>query len=255
MYDAFARVYDTFMEEVPYQQWCSYLTAYLHKAGIRDGIVLDLGCGTGSMTRLLSQAGYDMIGVDQSASMLQSAAEKTSGADILWLLQDMRSFELYGTVRAVVSVCDPLNYILEEEELLQVFRLVNNYLDPGGLFLFDMNTEHKYRDILGDATFAQTGEDCAYIWENSWFGEEKINQYDLTLFIRQEHADGREVYERYDELHVQRAWQAEEVRSLLEQAGMEFVQATQAYTDIAPDKDSERLLFIAREKGKNLRSI
>ena len=102
-----------------------------------------------------------MIGVDNSGEMLAEAMEKRveSGHDILYLLQDMQEFELYGTVRAIVSVCDSLNYITEREELLQVFRLVNNYLDPEGLFLFDMNTIHKYRDILGDTTIAENRDE------------------------------------------------------------------------------------------------
>ena len=123
----------------------------LKTAGIENGLVLELGCGTGTMTGLLAQKGYDMIGVDNSEEMLAEAMEKKveSGLDILYLMQDMQEFELYGTVRAAVSVCDSLNYITDPEELKQVFCLVNNYLDPGGLFLFDINTVHKYRDVLG----------------------------------------------------------------------------------------------------------
>ena len=144
-YESFARVYDLFMDNIPYEEWCGYLTGLLEDQGIRDGLVLELGCGTGNMTRLLAGKGYDMIGVDNSVDMLEIAMEKKEeeGQDILYLLQDMREFELYGTVRAVVSVCDSMNYITEEEDLLEVFRLVNNYLDPGGIFIFDLNTEYE----------------------------------------------------------------------------------------------------------------
>ena len=153
-YESFARVYDLFMDNIPYEQWCEYLTELLKEYGATDGLVLELGCGTGNMTRLLADKGYDMIGVDNAPDMLEIAMEKkeTEGQDILYLLQDMREFELYGTVKAAVSLCDSMNYILEEEELLQVFRLVNNYLDPGGMFIFDLNTEYKYREILGEQT-------------------------------------------------------------------------------------------------------
>ena len=125
-----------------------------------------------------------MIGADCSEDMLEIAGEKKekSGYDILYLLQDMRKFELYGTVRAVVSICDSMNYIMSEEELLQVFRLVNNYLDPEGIFIFDMNTIYKYRELLGDATIAENREACSFIWENSWYEEERVNEYDLTIF-------------------------------------------------------------------------
>ena len=140
-YTGFAAVYDRFMDDVPYDEWSRYVVKLLGQRGISEGLVLELGCGTGNMTERLARAGYDMIGVDSSEEMLELAVEKRerSGLDILYLQQDMRSFELYGTVRAVVSVCDSMNYITEEQDLLQVFCLVNNYLDPGGIFLFDLN--------------------------------------------------------------------------------------------------------------------
>jgi len=149
-YSGFAEVYDLFMDNVPYEIWGEYLLDRLLEYGIRDGLVLDLGCGTGKVTRFLAKEGYDMIGVDVSQEMLGIAAEKESeGKPILYLNQDMREFELYGTVRAVVSVCDTLNYLTEQEDLLSVFKLVNNYLDPGGIFIFDMNTIYKYVVLYG----------------------------------------------------------------------------------------------------------
>ena len=146
-YGEFARVYDMFQDNVDYQTWGQWLKQQLAAQGITDGLVLDLGCGTGTMTEILAEAGYDMIGVDNSGEMLAEAMEKRveSGHDILYLLQDMQEFELYGTVRAVVSVCDSLNYITEEEELEHVFALVNNYLDPQGIFLFDMNRTNNWK--------------------------------------------------------------------------------------------------------------
>ena len=138
-YTGFAKVYDLFMDNVPYEEWCEYLAALFQENGIQDGLVLDLGCGTGKLTRLMEQKGYDMIGVDNSFEMLDIARE-TASENILYLMQDMREFELYGTVRAIYSACDSVNYILEEEELLEVFKLVNNYLDPGGIFVFDINS-------------------------------------------------------------------------------------------------------------------
>ena len=142
------------MDNVPYDEWGAYLVSLLKKYGVEDGLVLDMGCGTGAMTRYLDAHGYDMTGIDLSEEMLTIAKEKSS-SDILYLLQDMREFELYGTMRAAVSVCDSMNYILEEEDLLQVFSLVNNYLDPGGIFIFDLNTVYKYQEILGEQTIAE----------------------------------------------------------------------------------------------------
>ena len=221
-YTGFAEVYDLFMDQVPYEKWSRRITEILKEYGIPDGLVLDLGCGTGSMTELLAGAGYDMIGVDASEEMLELAYEKRaeSGHDILYLLQDMREFELYGTVRAIVSVCDSLNYITEEEELLHVFRLVRNYLDPDGVFFFDMNTIYKYSKMLGETTIAENREEGSFIWENYYDPEEQLNQYDLTLYVQDE--DDR--YVRFEETHIQKAYALERVLELLEKAGLKAEQ-------------------------------
>ena len=127
-YENFARVYDLFMDNIPYEEWCAYLTGLLKEYNIEDGLILELGCGTGNATRILSSSGYDMIAIANSPDMLEIAMEKKAedGQDIHYLLQDMRAFELYGTVRAVVSICDSMNYIKDKAELLEVFRLVHN---------------------------------------------------------------------------------------------------------------------------------
>lgn len=184
-YTSFAQVYDLFMDDIPYKEWCDYITNLLKDYHIENGILLDLGCGTGSLTQLLSKQGFDMIGVDNSSDMLEIAIEKKeqSGQDILYLLQDMREFELYGTVKAIISICDSINYILSYEDLVQVFRLVNNYLDPEGIFIFDLNTEYKYTSLLADNTIAENRDKGSFIWENYYSEEERINEYDLTLFL------------------------------------------------------------------------
>ena len=249
-YTSFAEVYDQFMDNVPYREWADFLQEILQKEGISDGLVLDLGCGTGSMTEELAGRGYDMIGVDNSEDMLEIAMEKRqeSGHDILYLLQDMQEFELYGTVRAVISVCDSVNYVTEKEELEQIFRLVNNYLDPGGIFVFDFNTEYKYREVLGDRTIAENREDSSFIWDNYYYEEEHMNEYELTLFIQE--ADQKELYHKYQETHFQRAYTLEEIRELLEKSGLRFVAAYEDYTKKAPGKGSERICVVAREQGK-----
>ena len=210
-YTSFARVYDTFMDNVPYKEWADYLGKILKEYGIDDGLVLDLGCGTGSMTEMLASSGYDMIGVDNAEEMLEIAMEKKveSGHDILYLLQDMREFELYGTVRAVISACDSVNYITDDEDLTEVFRLVNNYLDPEGLFVFDFNTEYKYREILGEQTIAEDREECSFIWDNYYDEDERINEYELTLFVRDE--EQPQLYRKYQEEHFQRAYTLEQI--------------------------------------------
>lgn len=247
-YTSFAAVYDTFMDDVPYKEWCGYVCGLLGEYGIQEGLVLDLGCGTGSLTQLLAEAGYDMIGVDVSEDMLEIARDKKdkTGLDILYLLQDMREFELYGTVKAVVSICDSMNYLMSEEDLLSVFRLVNNYLDPGGMFIFDLNTVYKYQELIGDATIAENREHCSFIWENTYYEEEQVNEYDLTIFQRE--ASG--LYRKFEETHFQKAYALAQVKKLLRKAGMKFITAYDAFTREAPRTDSERIYVIAMEQGK-----
>ena len=250
-YTGFAAVYDIFMDNVPYEEWSSYLHGLLLEHGIEEGIVLDLGCGTGAMTERLAAFGYDMIGVDNSEDMLELAMEKRvqSGQDILYLLQDMREFELYGTVAAVVSICDCMNYILEEEDLLEVFCLANNYLDPEGVFIFDFNTVYKYKEVMGDTVIAEDRGECSFIWDNYYYDEEKINEYDLTLFIREEGKE-KNLYRKYQETHYQRGYTLDEMKELIQSSGLIFETAYDAFTHEAPTEKSERIYIIAREYGK-----
>lgn len=251
-YTAFAEVYDTFMDNVPYEAWAEFISEYLKDSGVASGIILDLGCGTGSMTRLLRDKGFDMIGVDASEEMLQIAREaeflsEEENLGILYLCQDMREFELYGTVQAIVSVCDSLNYITEPEDLLQVFRLANNYLEKQGLFIFDLNTPYKYRELLGDKTFAEDRESSAFIWDNYFDEESGINEYALTLFTELENGD----FSRDLELHYERCYSLGEIKELLKKAGMEFVEAFADYDrkmPITDDVKAERMVIIAREQ-------
>lgn len=243
-YTGFAEVYDEFMDNVPYEMWGNYLWKILKENSINDGLVLDLGCGTGKITRFLREKGYDMIGVDLSEEMLGVARQQEADG-ILYLQQDMREFELYGTVRAVVSVCDSMNYLLEEEELLTVFELVNNYLDPGGIFIFDMNTIYKYSQVIGDTVICENREHASFIWENCFDEESSVNEYALTLFIEEDSG----LFRRYEEFHYQRAYDILKVEMLLKQAGLELLAVTDE-DGVSPGPESERVYFIAREFEK-----
>lgn len=251
-YESFASVYDTFMDNVPYKEWGVYLIDLLKEAGVENGLVLDMGCGTGSITEVLYDAGYDMIAIDNSEEMLTIAKDKAEekGQDILYLIQDMREFELYGTVGAVVSICDSMNYITDPEDLLEVFKLVNNYLDPEGIFIFDLNTLYKYQEILGDQTIAETREDCCFIWDNYYYPEEQINEYELSIFVREQNDQDGNLFRRYQETHYQRAYEMKEVKALLEAAGMKLIAMYDAFTHEPPKPDSERIYVLAQECGK-----
>ncbi len=246
-YEAFAQVYDTMMQDVPYEQWVEYILKLMSKFNCKPEMILDLGCGTGTVTGLLAQKGYDMIGLDLSEDMLMRAKEKAKQAnlDILYLCQDMTSFELYGTVGCILSVCDSLNYIVSETELLEVFKLVHNYLEPEGLFIFDMNTEYKFQEVMGDQVFAETFHDCAYIWDNYYYEEEKINEYILTLFTEK-----KGLYERSEETHHEKAYSLEQIKGLIKASGLKLEAIYHDNTFEAPKKTTERVYFVAREQKK-----
>lgn len=283
-YTDFAEVYDELMDDTPYEEWCGFLMEVFRRYGVDDvskdapergtcaksgkvmpesedctindgsvtyvnlqqerNTVLDLGCGTGTLTELLARKGFDMIGVDNAEEMLRIAMEKRErlGLDILYLLQDMRELELYGTVGAVVSVCDSLNYLLEEEDIVQTFSRVNDYLYPQGIFVFDFNTVYKYRTVIGDATIAENREDCSFIWENYYHEDEEINEYDLTVFV----AEG-ERFRRFQEVHYQRGYRLSQMKALLERSGLEFLEALDADTHGEVTEESERIYVVARK--------
>lgn len=252
-YESFASVYDLFMDNVPYDRWTENIRMLLTENGIRDGLVLDLCCGTGQLTRRLAAAGYDMIGVDASEEMLMEARQE--GPDeILYLCQDMRSFELYGTVRAIVSTFDSLNYAMSETELTTIFSLADNYLDPGGLLIFDLNSERKYRDFLSNGTFAENRDEGSLIWENFYEEGTGINESELTFYLRE--ADGR--FRRFSESHTQRAFSTAGVKKCLSDAGLSLRRVyditEQDWNPALPMKeeneDARRLLFVAQEIKK-----
>ena len=289
-YSAFSGIYDRCMDNVPYDEWAAAIVRLLNDAGIAPGsLVCDLGCGTGEMTERLRRAGFDMIGIDASEEMLAIAQEKeydridallteaeATSDDISaveeeaiaqmirYLHQDIREMELYGTVSAFVCVCDTMNYLLKEEDLTTVFRLANNYLERGGLFLFDMKTAHYYRDVLGYRTRMEDYGDAVLLWDNAYSEKNGINEYRLTMFLREngdseegaasegksasEDSEGDARYIREDELHTQRAYSISKVKELLEAAGMEYVTAMDGYTGKPATEASERVLFLAKEK-------
>ncbi|MCR5823200.1 MAG: class I SAM-dependent methyltransferase [Lachnospiraceae bacterium] len=247
-YTGFSTCYEKFMDNIPYDKWTEYIVFLLRKYGVEDGLVCELGCGTGSITRRLAKAGYDMIGIDESSDMLEVAMydHMDENAGILFLNQDMREMELYGTVKAFVCVCDSMNYLLKEEDLVKTFKLANNYLEARGVFIFDMKTEYEFGVKMGNRTIVDNREDGTLIWENRYDPQKKENRYDITVYDLLQDEDG--IYERIDETHIQRAYDTEKVKALIEEAGLEFVAAFDAFTMEAPKTDSERVYYIAREK-------
>lgn len=278
-YTDFALVYDTFMDETPYSEWADFISNLIQKYGItktkkqdkspqdskesgglgggdekqllsqeRD-LVVELGCGTGSFAQEMAGRGYDIMGIDNSEQMLQIAIDKRdkSGYDIMYLEQDMREFELYSTAGTFLSVCDSVNYLTDPEDVVKMLRLVNNYLFPGGIIIFDFNTVYKYRDVIGNTTIAEDRDDCAFIWDNWYDSDTCINEYDLTIFV---HEEG-DRYRRFSETHFQRGYTLEEMIGIVEASGMDLVTTIDADTHEDPTDESERIYIIARKNSDN----
>ena len=254
-YEAIARVYDKLNAEIDYVAWADFFeTVFDRYLPSRPELVLDLACGTGRMTLELASRGYDMIGVDGSADMLGEALLQNDGRyNILWLQQDMRSFELYGTVGAVTCCLDSLNYLLGDGELEKCFSLVHNYLDPDGLFLFDMNTPYKFQHVYGNNHYILEGELPPFEegelpspifcgWQNQFSPETKLCDFDLTLF--EETEDG--TYLRSDEHQQERCYSLEEITHALKNTHMELLGVFSDWQFSTAAPETERWYFVAR---------
>ncbi len=248
IYNSFADVYDIFMDNIPYDEWVDFIEKIWDKYDLKPELVCEIGCGTGNITQRLANKNYDMIGIDLSQDMLMVARDKNydNETNILYLGQDMRSFELFGTVDCILSICDSLNYIKTEEDLLKVFKLVDNYLDPKGLFIFDLNTKHKFKNVYGQNTFTDITDKGAYIWENNYNEDTEINEYNVTFFLKDEEES---FYHKYEEFHEEKAHDVERVKALLEEAGLKvegvFGENFEEYSDT-----QERVYIVAREQKK-----
>ena len=238
-YGGFAYLYDQFMNDIPYEAWASYIDGIILKyvKNRKDTIVLDMACGTGNITMPLARLGYDMIAIDISTDMLAQAQSKINKESILFLHQDMRQLDLYGTVDAVVCACDGFNYILDEKELAAIFKRVKMFLSPGGVFVFDMNTAYKFQTLLGNKIFSAETAGAEYEWQNSFNPDTGINEYQIVFMPK-----GRTPFV---EVHKQRAYPTQVVCDLLYEAGFIAVETRDSYNDNSPMDESIRIVYIA----------
>ena len=245
IYDLLAPFYDAINADLDYEKWADFIEKILKKeCKSRPELVLDLGCGTGKMTLELARRGYDMTGIDYSPEMLdiaRSAAEE-AGHDVLWLCQDMREFELYGTVDAAVCCLDCINHLEEDTDLEKCFSLVHNYLIPDGIFIFDINGKYKFENIYSDNTFSMEEDGAVCIWENYYDSDSHICDFYITLF--EECKDGR--YIRHDETQSERMYSLAEIKSLLEKCDLEFISAFGDFDFTPGSDDSERIYIVAK---------
>ncbi len=241
-YGDFAYVYDILTDDVEYEQRVEYVVKLMEKyfPG-KPELVCDLGCGTGTVCQLLSQKGYDCIGIDYSDSMLNVASGKEGAENILYLKQDISEFELYGTVDVFLCMLDTLNYITEETDVEKMFSLVHNYLNPEGIFIFDVNTLYKFAEILGNNTFAYEKDDVFYTWENYY--EDGMLDFYLNFFVAGD--DGK--YTRFSEEHSQRYYSIDALSSFAIKSGFKILGIYSELTFESPKEDDERVFIVLKK--------
>lgn len=239
-YTSISYFYDKLNSEVDYPAWTDHICRRLEENGIEKGrLVLDLACGTGTVALGLAEKGYDVIGVDLSAEMLNAAREKDRDGKVLWLLQDMTDFELYGTVGAIVCCLDSVNYILKKDHLARFFSLCRNYLDPDGILIFDVNSPYKFRNVYGNNHYILEDDGVYCGWKNYFNPKTGICDFELSFF-----AEGENGWERYDETQCEKMWSPRTLETLLKDNSFTII-GKMADLDGSPvDETSERIHYV-----------
>ena len=247
-YGDFAYYYDMLTENVGYDERCEYICGLLAENGISEGILLDLACGTGTLSLLLSEKGYDVIGVDSSEEMLTQAQEKKmeSGADIIFLCQKMQELDLFGTINAAVSTLDSINHVTDEDTVREIFRRVSLFMEDGGIFIFDVNTPYKHREILGDNTFIYDLDEVYCVWQNTT-DDNLLTTISLDLFEKDE--EDEETYYRYSEEFSEKAYELVDIKRWLEECKFEVTAVYEEMTRNNVSDKTQRAVFVAKKHG------
>lgn len=244
-YDIFSRYYDSLTDNVDYEKRADSICRLLSFCGVSDGILLELGCGTGSLTAQLAARGFDVIGVDTSVGMLNTAREKCApfGSRVLLLQQDMQALDMFGTVRACVCALDGLNHLPDAAAVRRAIAGVSLFMEPGGAFVFDVNTIYKHREVLADNAFVIENDTVFCTWQNALQPDDSV---EITLDFFEETADG--TYERSWEQFTERAYPLSEIAGWLEDAGFEVFGIYDDLRDAPANDRTERAVFLARKK-------
>ncbi len=242
-YIDFARFYDRLMTDCDYGARCDYLFQLFERYGFEPKLMLDLACGTGEFTYRMAEKGIEVIGVDMSADMLGAAREKAEiyGTNPLFLCQRACDLDLYGTVDSCICMLDSLNHITDYDELCQSIARVSLFMEQGGLFVFDVNTEYKHKTVLGNNTFVTDDGELYTVWSNECDGD-TVNIM-LDFFVKE-----GENYRRYSEEFAERAYSDEMIRAALESAGFETVDIFGDMTFLPPTDTEERKIIVARKR-------
>lgn len=244
-YDAFSKCYDRFTEDVDYPARTKRILELFEKYDRRPTLLLDLACGTGNFTFPLAKAGIDVIGVDCSEGMLAAAISKLEqgATNPLFLNQYAEELELYGTVDGAICMLDSLNHITEYENFSKAIEKVSLFLEKDRLFIFDMNTPYKHKEVLGDNVFVREDETAFCVWQNEYVGENIVDIY-LDFFVENKNGSYERLMENFSEV----AYDSEQIFSALNKAGLELVAVLDDMTDEAPGEKTERITYIVRKK-------
>lgn len=243
IYNNFAYVYDDLMD-VDYIRWVDFLEKIYEKYKVNPSLVLELACGTGNISIELAKRGYEIIGIDISLDMLSVAKEKAlqQEQEILFLYQDMTNFELYGTVDSIICCMDAVNYVVNPKALKRMFRLVQNYLNSDGLFIFDIRSEYALSQVVGENTFVEDNEYISYIWQNHFDIKKKISTMDLTVFAKQGN-----LYKKFNEVHKLKCYSIEEISDILQDAGLKLLGVFDNLQLKKPGNASDRIFFVSKK--------
>ncbi|MEG1835282.1 MAG: class I SAM-dependent methyltransferase [Oscillospiraceae bacterium] len=244
-YEAFAECYDLLTENVEYEKRAEYFTSLFSDNGINKGILLDLACGTGSLSLEFSKRGFSVIGTDLSEEMLSVAQNKKyeSGQDILFLCQDMRKLDLYGTIDCAISALDSLNHITNEKDLKAVFQKVSLFMNKGGIFIFDVNTLYKHQEVLKNNAFVYDLDEIYCVWQNKLLKDNVTVEISLDLFFQSED----EVYERFSENFSEKAYSVEIIEKIINETGFSLIGKYDELTKNEPKENSERIVFVIKK--------
>lgn len=247
-YGDFAYYYDLLTENVDYPERCDYICNLLAQNGVGKGILLDLACGTGSLSILLSEKGYDVIGVDASEDMLSQAQQKKfqCGCDIIFLCQKMQELDLFGTINAAVCTLDSINHITDEADVKEVFRRVSLFMEDKGIFIFDVNTPYKHKEILGESTYVYDMDEVFCVWQNST-DDKLLTTVCLDIFEKDDSEE--DSYYRYQETFCERGYELDEIKKWLEEYKFEVLGIYEELTQQDVKADTQRAVFVARKIG------
>ncbi len=248
-YRDFAFFYDLLMKNADYESRFGYIVSLLAENGIGEGILLDMACGTGTLSKMFAQKGFDVVGIDSSEEMLSRAQEKKfeENFDALFLCQKMEELDLFGTIDAAVCTLDSLNHVTETENIREIFRRVALFMNDGGVFVFDVNTLFKHREVLQNNAFVFDTENIFCVWQNTLLEDNETTQINLDIFEGDDDED--DSYVRYSEEFFERGYELDFLKRTLEEFRFEVVGIYDDMTKEPVKENSERAVFVCKKHG------